>query len=369
MARRPRRIHRCRPAYMCRATIYSLREPMAVNHSHIVPAGYLRQFALADEQIRIVLTDTGEEIPARTTVRNAGVRGSGQYKRERPDGSRSDDFETCTLQTIENEAIPILRELHKRWPLSGEDKLALAKFIGIQIVRGPRWFDWHDEFTMENISRYRANGAFEPEPHQRGISEEQIFQANLDFFRGSTQKLVTMARLGAKIGCAVGSMCWTLIEFDRSVLATSDHPIVVWPMTDRSRSVQSATPGDVGVRNFLEVRLPISPARALLMTWRDLPDDPKPVLGKSHHADNLNAFTVAEAEKQWFFLPETQRPRIREGKWLPLSAEFVQGYSASAATSTQLYQTVINDLQGRVGDESLEVEIRYLPQSARKKLA
>lgn len=342
---------------------------MAVDHSHIVPAGYLRQFALDDEQIRIVLTKTGEEIPASTTVKNAGVRGDGQYKRERPDGSRSDDFETVTLQSIESDAVPILRELRERWPLSGDDKLILAQFIGIQLVRGPRWFAWHDEFTVKNISEYRAGGAFEPKPHQEGVTEEEIFQANLDFFLNTTQTLMKMAQLGAKIGCAVGSMCWTLVEFAHPVFATSDHPVVVWPMTDAGRPVQSAVPGEVGVRNFLEVRLPISPRQALLMTWRDLPDDPKPVSGKAHHADNLNAFTVAEAEEQWFFLPGSQRPRIRGGTWLPLSAELVHGYSTSAAVSSQLYQTVIGDLQARTGDGSLKVEIHYAPQSKRTKLA
>lgn len=341
---------------------------MAVDHSHIVPAGYLRQFALDDDQIRIVRTKMNKEIPARTTVKNAGVRGGGHYKRERPDGSRCDDVETFSLQSIENEAVPILRELHERWPLSGEDKVALAKFIGIQLVRGPRWFAWHDEFTVENIGEYRAEGAFEPHA-QEGVAEEEIFRANLEFFRGSTQMLMKMLQLGAKVGCAVGSMCWTLVEFARPVLATSDHPVVVWPMTDQGRRAQSVVPANVGLRNFLEVRLPVSPRRALLMTWRDLPDDPDPVPGKTHHADNFNAFTVAEADEQWFFLPGTRCPGIRDGIWLPLSAELVRGYSSSAVPLSQLYQTVIDDLQARVGDGSLVVEIHYLPQGCRMDLA
>lgn len=341
---------------------------MAVDHSHIVPAGYLRQFALDDEQIRIVLTKTGEEIPARTTVKNAGVRGGGQYKRERPDGSRSDDVETHTLHLIENDATPILRRLRDRWPLSGEDKVTLAKFIGVQLVRGPRWFAWHDEFTVENIEEYRAEGAFEPQPHHGDASEEEIFRANLDHFRGSTQTLMKMLYLGAKVGCAMGSMCWTLVEFARPVLATADHPVVVWPMSDGGRRAQSVVPAEVGVRNFLEVRLPISPWQALLMTWRDLPDDPNPVQAKAHHGQNLNAFTIAEAEEQWFFLPGTKCPRFRDGAWLPISAELVPGYSAATALASQLHQQVIADLQARTGDESLMVEIHYLPQDSREAL-
>jgi hypothetical protein len=340
---------------------------MGVDHSHIVPAGYLRQFAEDDERIRIVLTKTGREIRARTTVSNAGVRGAGQYKRERPDGSRSDDFETYTLQRIEDSASPILRDLSGRWPLSPEDKLALATFIGIQVVRGPRWFAWHDDFTVKNVQAYRDAGAFEEGAREHGVSETQVYEANLEFLRSSTQTLMKMAHLGAKLGCAIGSMCWTLVDFGRPVLATGDHPVVVWPMEDGGRDIAATNPAEVGIRNFLEVRLPVSPRLALLMTWRDRPDDPHRIDGKRHHADNLNAFTVAEAEEQWFSLPSARRPRIRGGTWLPLSAELVHGYSSASAGTTRLYSETMRDLQSRSGDGSLKVEIRYVeakPQTA-----
>jgi hypothetical protein len=335
---------------------------LAVNHSHIVPAGYLRQFALPDEQIRIVLTQSGKEIPARTTVGNAGVRGGGQYKRERPDGSRSDDFETYTLQSIENDAVPILRELAARWPLSGEEKLVLAQFIGIQLVRGPKWFAWHKKHTTQNIHEYRADGAFEPLAQKHGVAEEVIFEANLKHALGSTQTLMQMAQLGAKLGCAIGSMSWTLVDFGKPALATSDHPVAVWPMNDHGRKAISIAPADVGIRNFLEVRFPVSPSSALLMTWRDLPDDPRPVSGRAHHALNFNAFTVAESEKQWFYRPGSPRPRIRDGLWLPLCAELVEGYSTVAAASSRLYREVMSDLQARSGDGSLKIEISCIPQ-------
>lgn len=86
-----------------------------------------------------------------------------------------------------------------------------------------------------------------PQPRHGDASEEEIFQANLDHLRASTQTLMGMLQLGAKVGCAVGSMCWTLIEFARPVLATCDHPVVVWPMSDGGRPAQSVVPGEVGV--------------------------------------------------------------------------------------------------------------------------
>jgi hypothetical protein len=219
---------------------------------------------------------------------------------------------------------------------------------------------------LTNVEEYRSQGAFEPKTRHGDASEEEIFKANLAFFQSEQQRLKKMTFLGAKVGCAIGSMCWTLIDFGRPVLATSDHPVVVWPMTDRGRRNGPVEPADVGVRNFLEVRLPVSSSQALLMTWRDLPDDLEPIAGKPHHAQNLNAFTVAEAEKQWFFRPKTRRPRIRDATWLPLSSEVLQGsYSTSSVGASETYAKVIQDLQTRVGDESLKVEIRFIPQEAR----
>jgi hypothetical protein len=45
------------------------------------------------------------------------------------------------------------------------------------------------------------------------------------------------------------------------------------------------------------------------MTWSDLPDDENVRLrGTRDHAANLNAFTVASADRQWVYRPGTSPP-------------------------------------------------------------
>lgn len=334
---------------------------MPVDHSHIVPAMYLREWADDDGHMETYLVNRGSQ--KRVPVKHAGVRGGGFYKRERPTGKRSDDIETVSLQSIENTAAPVLRELETRWPLTGDDKLAMAMLIALQLVRGPKFFDWHDQFTSENLSRYRDEGQFAPGPGVEA-SEEQIYEATLEQMLGSTERLMTMLRVTAKMASCVGSMTWSLIRFERPVLATSDHPVVVWPASETGRPAEPAVPGKIGVGNFFEVRFPVNPWAALLMAWRDRPDTMAPIAGKTHHADNLNAFTIAEAEHQWFYRPGSRRPRRRTGPWLPLAPELLLDYSIREAAGCRRRRDILADMQGRVGEEmeqSLRAEIRHIP--------
>lgn len=103
------------------------------------------------------------------------------------------------------------------------------------------------------------------------------------------------------------------------------------------------------------------------MVWRDLPDPPAPVPAKSHHADNLNAFTLVEAEKQWFYHPGSRRPRERSAAWLPLATELLPGYSLFEAAHCHRRQEIVAALNGRLGeamDQSLRAEIRHLGRPA-----
>jgi hypothetical protein len=64
-----------------------------------------------------------------------------------------------------------------------------------------------------------------------------------------------------------------------------------------------------GVLEALEIRVPVSPHHAILMTWRDEADDQDcRVRGTRDHAANLNAFTIAHAERQWFRQPGAPTP-------------------------------------------------------------
>jgi Protein of unknown function (DUF4238) len=161
-----------------------------------------------------------------------------------------------------------------------------------------------------------------------------------------------MLSTGVTASAVFASMHWTLVEFDAPRLATSDHPLVFWPgAKSRSPSVVEIT--QTGIFQCIEARLPLSPTRAVLMTWSDSPDDEHArVRGTRQHAANLNAFTVVSADRQWFHRPVRPPPR-GSGNLLPLSLELVEGYSASAADASQRRKLASEFTRKRV-DQNLD---------------
>ena len=78
---------------------------------------------------------------------------------------------------------------------------------------------------------------------------------------------MTMLTSSVKLATLFAHMRWQILRFDGCLLAYSDHPVVVWPM-DVTRSAPFARQG-LGPLTALEIRVPISPSAAILMTWVD----------------------------------------------------------------------------------------------------
>ena len=115
--------------------------------------------------------------------------------------------------------------------------------------------------------------------------------------------------------------------------------------------------------NALEIRFPVSPEWALLMTWIDEPDPDEPRRGAAHHAPNINAFTRAHADKQWMHQPG-MTPRFAHGNLLPISTEFATNYAANIAAASRRRQTItpiVNADLGRLADGTEEVTILEMP--------
>lgn len=286
-----------------------------VNRSHIVPKAYLRNFAV-DEQIGLRLV--GAAASTTVSIDDAGVRRR-FYRRTRPDGTEIDDIE-WSLSHLEDAVASVLREVEDRWPLTPRDKGTLAEFFGLQLVRGPRWMAWWEERTTNWVAE---------QPDQSDADE---LEAAL---RWDSNRLTQMLRIAPKVGAALGSMHWTLLRFEADLLASSDHPVVTWPLNDERALEPSAVGWGGGLMNILEARVALSPRLAVLMTWADDPDPQAPVVaGVKHHARNLNAFTVENAERQWFHKPGTSPPR-GSGKLLALGPQVFGRYSPQAALQSR----------------------------------
>lgn len=54
--------------------------------------------------------------------------------------------------------------------------------------------------------------------------------------------LMTMTTVSAKVSIVLGSMRWQLLRFDEPLLAYSDQPVVVWPMSVESFEAPPSEP-------------------------------------------------------------------------------------------------------------------------------
>jgi hypothetical protein len=294
-----------------------------VDRGHIVTAGYLRAWTIND---LIAMCLIGQREGKPISVRDAGVRGP-FYRRTRPDGTKSDDVE-WSLSQGESRMLLSLREIENRWPLNETEKGVIGQFIGLHMVRGPAWYAWHREFRKDSFVRFREAEAARDAPDYEGVDRTEEWLAT------DTQEHIRMLSLAPKVGAVIGCMNWTLVRFPTPILATSDHPVVVWPDWE-ARRANNAPMTIKGVLTSLEVRFPISPQLALVATWLDLPDPEAPVIaGIRALASNLNTFTIGQAEKQWFHQPGAVTPRTA-GRLVPLSSLIHPGYDASVAARSE----------------------------------
>lgn len=320
-----------------------------VKKAHIVPRSYLLNFAV-DKQLCLSIDGRCLEHPV--SIDDAAVRRM-FYRRYRKDGTPIDDVE-WSLAKLEGVIAPILRDLHADWPPPLETvKAPLAEFFAFQFIRGPRWKRWYEQKADERIAKLRKN----PEPVLNNgiwlpITQKQINEFE-DHVLSETTRLTRMMLVSNLLVAVFGAMTWHLVEFEEPLLAISDHPVVSWSSSGTRRDPEP-NDEDLGALNFLEVRVPISPSLALLMSWAPPPDAPEILLGTKEIAANLNAFTIANAERQWMSMPGTDVP-IADGGLEPVVPLLVHGYSAAEAEASELRKRVSEAVQPKLGSELHEV--------------
>lgn len=142
---------------------------------------------------------------------------------------------------------------------------------------------------------------------------------------------------------------------DREKVSFSDHPVVVWPMQlERTEPFSRQGLGPLGA---IEVRVPLSPQLAVLMTWVDLPDPATPARMSQRVAEELNAFTIGQADRQWMHRPGDEPP-VATGSMLPLSRIYERGYSSDLVLASQrrlAAQQFLERVQGRQHIDNIEL--------------
>lgn len=321
----------------------------SVNKGHIVPRVYLRNFARG-EQIEVHIVDKGSSHVV--NIQKAGTR-QRPYRRTRPrSGEEMDDVE-WSLQHIERAAGPILGDVDQRWPLTFDDKRTLAEFFAVQMVRGPRFFD-HRAELVEQAARQQAEQLFAGRPVPERVIERQIAR-HVAMFLSDTDRFVSMLRLSRLLITYLASMQWTLLRFKDPVIALSDQPVVIWPL-DRG-GADTSVPQAWGPGGALEVRVPVSPYLAIVMAWFDEGDGAVRA-GRRGQAKALNAFTIAQADRQWMHIPG-HPPALRRGAFEPLSPQVIRGYTAQSAQQsfrrTEAMRLGERRREAPLGDRNIEI--------------
>ncbi|HYQ79198.1 MAG TPA: DUF4238 domain-containing protein [Solirubrobacterales bacterium] len=290
-----------------------------VEWAHIVPAGYLRNFAAGEMIVKHELqSGRARERP----VKKVGTRRRA-YSRTRPaTGERIDDVEWA-LRHLENK-VQVVRFAEKRFPFSELDRSVIAQFAGAQHVRVPKWKRRHEALVNELKEEVEIRGVERLSPIANEVLKGRLVE-EVEAQGSDTARLVDMQRWLYAESAFFFAMHWTLIRFHRPALITCDHPVVLWPATVGARELK---PGDgTGLQNVLEARYPLTARLCLLMTWRNGPDAPEIVDGNREMARNINGFTRAEAELEWFSLPGVSPPLPSErSRLLPLSTAIYRDY-------------------------------------------
>lgn len=295
-----------------------------VDNGHIVPRMYQR--AWEGEGRQVAVHEPGRLWCELKSTKVAGARGP-YYRRTRPrHGTQTDDME-ASLAYVENKATPALRQVVAGAPLTVERKGALAQLFGAQMMRGPAFFEQHEELHRSVLEGLKASDLkpkhFTAVGGDLDLARRQVIEVHLD----STYRFVTMLTYAIKVAGILSLMRWHVLRFDGPRLAYSDHPVVLWPMNvDRTRPF--ARQG-LGPLTMLEVRVPIAPDVALLMNWIDRSDEVGVSL-KRRAAAELNAFTIAQAQGEWMHRPGTE-PEMVNDVFSPLSRLIDPAYDRAAA--------------------------------------
>jgi Protein of unknown function (DUF4238) len=307
------------------ALVISAADCPRVDNGHIVPRMYQRAWEVEGRQVAVHEQGrSGCEVKSSKLV---GARGP-YYRRTRPrHGTQTDDVE-ASLAHVENKATPALRQIIAGEPFTVERKGALAQLFGLQMMRGPAFFSKHEEIQRSVLEGAKASHLKPRHLAAVGgdidLARSQVIEAILS----PTSRFMTMLSYAVKVAGILSLMRWHVVRFDGPLLAYSDHPVVLWPMNvERTRPFSRQ---GLGPLTMLEIRVPIAPDAAILMNWIDRSDEVG-VAMKPRAAAELNAFTVAQAEKEWMHRAGSE-PEVADGVFSPLSRLIDPTYDRAAAT-------------------------------------
>ena len=282
--------------------------------NHLVTVAYLRNWCGSDGLLRV-------SRPSAHATTNAVPEAVGYQKawwsRSRELNARAE--KACSrLEALASR----LLNARARWPYEGQERATLAEFIALHVLRTRAWRRWYEGVRESALGKQPGDG-------QRGAD---VFSEILRVARSDEETLGSFERMLGSVAGLLASMHWTLIEFGEPVLATSDQPVAPVRLPKNASVAPFAAMPRAGLLETLEIRFPLAPARALLLSWAPEADD-RVLRGSWLDAINLNQPTIDRAEFEYFLFPDCIAALPSDAmRWCrPLSTQLFSGYSESAA--------------------------------------
>ncbi|MEV7077649.1 DUF4238 domain-containing protein [Streptomyces sp. NPDC093516] len=288
-----------------------------IRRQHTVSRFYLKGFADNAGKIRRV------SLPGQPSI----VLSTGDatvikdfYTVTLPDGSLSDFFEKA-FSRIEGEAAEALRLiLAGTWPIEGRAREALAQWVALQHLRSEdvRSSQGHMKAEMIRliigVSGKEALRSLIQNSESRPVSDEELDREWRDITKpggpditpNANQHVRLLTGLLPTTAAYLRDCHWTLFQFDRRSIATSDHPVslVVAPDHPKWQGVGIATAELFLVPLGRRAALTIQPRRRFPQTTMEVQRIPDFIQkGTTAIARSINQETAARARKYVYHHP------------------------------------------------------------------
>jgi hypothetical protein len=306
---------------------------------HTVSAGYIGRFANNRRQVAVHHVTGG--------VSEIGSRAVGFQT----DFWGSDELATEVEQAfnrVEDPVLRMLRNLPECWPLSTEDRAALAQFVAVHVIRTPAFGAF-----LRSVGNRALPKSVREIAEKHGLPEEKVAVVT-EGMKGQRNHVRTLLGQIGRIGSMFSNMQWNLVRFDHDWLVTSDQPVVMLPLGGGTMSPASSVPRG-GLSNVMEAFFTIDPRQLLLLTWAEAPDAAQSLSGTRRQACSVNCAVRVQALTEWVSRPDTtppfHTPPILEPSIYAISTELLPGYTTPVATNSRR-RAAANQLMTKVIEEN-----------------
>lgn len=292
--------------------------------NHIATAAYLKAWTGDDGRMRRV--KVGDLISEPKRPESAGFR-----RRFFGDRALSERAERV-FGVYERRGLEALKRVDDEWPvLDMGTRTDIGGLVGIHMIRNPAFVANDERMIQEQLTRNQPTYA-------ETMTQMQL-NAIVDHMTGDQFKVEHMLESVPKQRSLVASMHWTLVEFDAPLLATSDHPVTAVPFLPDDVRIDVTAMPQAGYLATSELRIALSPTRALLGTWLNDEDSPEPIHGSERDAVQLNRAVIGQADREWIHHPDRWPPRLtvedfEMAQCHPVAFRLIPGYDRDSAMSS-----------------------------------